>query len=80
MSQSGVPIISQLAGLTTNGATPPTPVAPPAAPTLTSAGVAEAANEETMEEGQGQAADILTGGGYKGSPNVPTARSILGGK
>lgn len=77
MSHSGVPVVSQVAQLVSgaegNSNNAPAPIQAPAAPTL--AQTTEAANDETENEGQGQAADILTRGPVEDDPE--TASSVL---
>lgn len=79
MSHSGVPVISQVAGLVAgaegDGNQPPTPALPPPAPTLATPAVAAAGNAETESEGKGVAANILTKPGEDEQPE--TASSML---
>lgn len=79
MSHSGVPIVSQVAQLVSGAERDsnqaPTPIAPPAAPSLSSSAVTAAGNTETESEGQGIAANILTKPAVDEEPE--TASSML---
>lgn len=73
MSHSGVPGVEEIAQMTA-GNPPPAPTAPPTAPSVgTNTQAAE--EDEEKNAGQGQAADILTGG--QGVSNQQSARQVL---